>query len=244
MSQRQDEGHEALRANIAAYALGALGADEHNLLEEHLADCAACRGELRWLAPAIDVLPASVEQREPPQRLKRELMRVVERDVAEARREERIAERKGFAARVLGLSALRPAIGLATVLLVVAGVAIGVLATQSEDRPDEETTTLQARGLGGADVDASLAVSDPTEGGTLRVGSIDPVDRGHVYQLWVQRDGDYQPSSLFVPREDGSAEAAVTQSLEGADAVLMTEEPRGGSDQPSSPVYASVALGT
>jgi Anti-sigma-K factor rskA len=55
-----------------------------------------------------------------------------------------------------------------------------------------------------------------------------------VYEVWVERDGALEPSSLFVPRRDGSAEAAVSASLDGAEAVLVTREPRGGSRQPTS----------
>ena len=58
---------------------------------------------------------------------------------------------------------------------------------------------------------------------------------GHVYEVWVERDGTLEPSSLFVPRRDGTAEAAVPGSLDGADAVLVTREPRGGSQRPTSP---------
>ena len=56
-----------------------------------------------------------------------------------------------------------------------------------------------------------------------------------VYEVWVQRDGAMEPSSLFVPRRDGTAEAAVPESLDNADAVLVTREPRGGSRAPTSP---------
>ena len=59
--------------------------------------------------------------------------------------------------------------------------------------------------------------------------------RDQVYEVWVQRDGTLEPSSLFVPRRDQSAEAAVPGPLDGADAVLVTREPRGGSRKPTSP---------
>ncbi|UJA20680.1 anti-sigma factor [Thermoleophilia bacterium SCSIO 60948] len=249
MSAPRETNHEALRENLAAYALGALPPGELDAVEAHLDECAACRAELRWLGPAVDVLPASVEQRRPPERLKRALMAEVERDAATtpATQPESQADRRpSFAQRVLVPLARRPAIALGAVILVLAGVATALIATQgAEQAPGTSTTTLEARNLGGnGEFGATLAVSDPAEGGTLRVDEIAPVDRGHVYQLWVQRNGGVEPSSIFVPREDGSAEAAVTQSLEGADAVLMTEEPRGGSEQPTTAAFASVPIGT
>lgn len=240
------EDHQELRDSLAAYALGALPDDENAALESHLDDCAACRTELRWLEPAIDLLPASVEQRRPPARLKRELMAQVEREAAAEAAASGAGSRSSLVARVLGPLGRRPAIALATVVLVLAGVATALIATQgSGGGAADPATTIQARNLGGnGELSATLAVTDPADGGTLRVDAISPVDRGHVYQLWVERDGAYEPSGLFVPRADGSAEAAVTQSLDGADAVLMTEEPRGGSQQPTSEAFAAVPIGS
>jgi anti-sigma-K factor RskA len=57
--------------------------------------------------------------------------------------------------------------------------------------------------------------------------------RGHVYQTWLQRGKEIVPSSLFVVNEDGSGSAAVG-NLEGVDAVMVSEEPDGGSPQPTS----------
>jgi hypothetical protein len=63
-----------------------------------------------------------------------------------------------------------------------------------------------------------------------------------VYEVWVQRDGKLEPSSLFVPRTNRSGDAAVPDGLNGADAVLVTREPSGGSEQPTSPPVLSVQL--
>jgi hypothetical protein len=42
--------------------------------------------------------------------------------------------------------------------------------------------------------------------------------------------------------DDGTAEAAVPGPLEGADAVLVTREPRGGSRRPTSAPILEAAL--
>ena len=60
-----------------------------------------------------------------------------------------------------------------------------------------------------------------------------------VYEVWVQRGRKLEPSSLFAPRTNHSAEAAVPDGLDGADAVLVTKEPRGGSRQPTIPSPAA-----
>jgi Anti-sigma-K factor rskA len=62
------------------------------------------------------------------------------------------------------------------------------------------------------------------------------------YQVWIKRPGisEPEPSVLFLPR-DGSATAAVP-GAEGAEAVLVTFEPKDGSDEPSSPPALTVPL--
>ncbi len=77
---------------------------------------------------------------------------------------------------------------------------------------------------------SSSATGSP---GILRVQGMPTLASNQVYEVWVQRDGKLEPSSLFVPRTDHSADAAVPDGLDGADAVLVTKEPRGGSKQPT-----------
>ncbi|HWC08565.1 MAG TPA: zf-HC2 domain-containing protein, partial [Solirubrobacterales bacterium] len=55
---------------LAAYALGALEPGEATEVEAHLAECDRCRAHLRWLEPALQVLPESVERIEPPKGLR------------------------------------------------------------------------------------------------------------------------------------------------------------------------------
>jgi hypothetical protein len=50
------------------------------------------------------------------------------------------------------------------------------------------------------------------------------------------------PSSLFHARPNGSASAPIPQDLEGADAVLVTIEPRGGSRGPTSAPLVDLPL--
>ncbi len=58
--------------DLAAYALGALDPGEAAALERHLAGCPACSERLLWLRPAVDLVPASVRQVEPPASLRAE----------------------------------------------------------------------------------------------------------------------------------------------------------------------------
>ncbi len=237
--------HSEIREALAAYSLGAIDGSEQREIELHLDSCASCRAQLRWLSPAIDMLPASVEQLEPPQRLKRSLMRVVDAEAAERASAARVAERSSRRRGLLSMPLLRPIAGLATVALVAAGVLIGVLAGESGDDlvpTSGGSTTVEARAIeDGKNVSAELEVGDGPA--VLYVHRIPELANDKVFQVWIQREGGYRPSATFVPRSDGTAEAAITQSLDGAEAVAVTSEPRGGSESPTTLPFMEVPLG-
>jgi len=52
-------------------------------------------------------------------------------------------------------------------------------------------------------------------------------------QVWVINDDEPEPSGLLEQSGDTAA-APITIPLEGADAIAVTVEPVGGSDQPTS----------
>jgi anti-sigma-K factor RskA len=240
MSDRpnQPTRHERYRDDLAAYALGVLEEPEAAELRSHLAGCEACRMQLRWLQPAVDLLPRSVEQLEPPASLGKRLMATV-------RAEARDASRSGMETakprrwRDWGTLLWRPATALAAAALLIVGAAGGYLLRD----PGESSSVVTAAPSPGAP--RTVAGTLEREGGSAilamsRLPSLPPDD---VYEVWVKRDGTLEPSSLFVPRRDGSAEAAVPGPLDDAEAVLVTREPRGGSRHPTSPPLLRADLG-
>ena len=221
--------HERYRDDLAAYALGALEEREAAELERHLADCEACRLQLRWLEPAVDLLPRSTEQLEPPAGLRERLMATVR---AEARGPGSAGVVAAAPRRRREWVTLirRPATAVAAVALLVLGAAGGYLLHD----PGESSSVIAAQPSPAAP--PALAGTLEREDGSaiLTMSRLPALPRDDVYEVWVERDGALEPSSLFVPRRDGSAEAAVPGSLDGADAVLVTREPRGGSLKPTS----------
>lgn len=234
----QAPSHEELRDDLAAYALGALEEGEAERLRVHLADCDECRRHLRWLEPAVELLPRTVEQLEPPPRLRESVMDAVRTEVPERLRE---PARPGTARwwRGLGGSLWRPATAVAAAAMLVAGAVAGYLI--HEPGGGGTSTTLAATATPAAPRAAGVLERDG-DAGILRVRGLPPLARDRVYEVWVRRDGVLSPSSLFVPRRDRSADAAVPGPLAGADTVLVTSEPRGGSRQPTSPPLLSVTL--
>jgi anti-sigma-K factor RskA len=217
-------GHEQYRDDLAAYALGVLDGPDGEEVRRHLEQCEPCRAHLRWLRPAVDLLPRTVDQLEPPSRLRERLLATVRAEAGEAR------QLRGDAPRPRRWRGWQPLLRPATLVvagaLVFAGAAGGYL-LRGED-----------------DSGSKIAFSSPTTSGTLErqdgsailsMARLPALPRDRVYEVWVERDGRLEPSSLFVPRRDRTAEAAVPGPLDGADAVLVTPEPRGGSRRPTSP---------
>ena len=230
--------HTTHRDEVGAYLLGALSDSERASFEGHLVDCAECRNEVERLRPAADLLPRSVEQVEPPPSLKRSLMEVVEREA-----EERDGAPEGKRARtpigerlrgLLGGS-LRPAlVGAAVVLAVAIGFGIGQLGGDEEGRTVEAKTVVP-------DASGSLKIHDDGSG-TLQVRGMPSLKGGQVYQAWVERDGMIEPEMTFEVTPDGRGAVAVPDDLSDAKAVMVTQEPRGGSRAPTGTPLLTVSL--
>jgi anti-sigma factor RsiW len=215
--------------DLAAYALGALEPDEEATVRDHLDGCERCRSELQWLRPAVDVLPASVPQVEPPRRLKRDLMKTV--------REDARAERGGWWSRRAGWISMRarPALAVAAVALLVAGIAGYAVNEANEDGGSAaETITLAG--------DASGVVERDGDEATLRVSGMQRLDDGDVYQLWYGDSDGVEPAKAFTVGEDGSAETDLGEIPPGTEELMVTEESEPGLPRPQGEVLLSATL--
>jgi anti-sigma-K factor RskA len=225
---------QRLEDDLAAYAIGALSEDEAAAIAAHVSDCTSCSARLRWYAPAVDVLPASVEQRTPPERLRENLMEVVRREAAADAPPEPAperAEKPPWWESLRGLM-LRPATAMAVLILLVVGIGVGYL-LRGTDTVESPSTLVKAESVNNA-VPVSATLERTGDSATLHVNEMPPLANDEVYEVWVRRADVMEPRSTFVLNSDGTAEAAVPGPLNGADAVLVTREPRGGSRQPTT----------
>ena len=72
--------HERYAEELALYALDALRGEERARVDEHLAECAACRRELEQLRGDTALLALSTAGPRPPQRARRRLLDAVARE--------------------------------------------------------------------------------------------------------------------------------------------------------------------
>lgn len=210
-----DVNRDRCGEDVAAYALGALPTADAKAFEAHLDTCALCQHDLAALKPVVDTLGETPAQIEPPARLKRELMAVVEAD-AEQRRRAAKAERPSWIPRVV-----LPGLAAAAVIVVV-----GVFLLGGE-------TTYDAPGPDGAR--ATLTVKD--DDGEIHVEGMKALDSGRVMQVWLMRKGSDTPvptDALFKPNASGAATVTVPGDMRDVTRVLISDEPDGGSAAPTT----------
>lgn len=245
MSSDREDHRVRWDDELAAYVLDALDEREAVAVATHLDECATCSERVDWLAPALDVLPAAVPQEPPPPALRARLLEIVEREAALEAAAKQPASADGGRRRIslpiFGSFAMRPALaGFGVALLLIAGVVGYAL----RDGASSETRTYAAV-ASAEDSLASGTLAVDGDGGTLHVADLPAAGRDEVYQAWVQHTGPgghIVPSSVFVVDDEGVGEVAIPEGLEGADKIMVTQEPAGGSDKPTSDVLLTAAI--
>ena len=119
----------------------------------------------------------------------------------------------------------RPAYAAALGVLVAVAAALGVALLQGGSGG---TRLLQARVQSPAG-QAELQLSHGR--GTLVVRHFPAPAPGHVYEVWLQRasGGPVPTRTLFSVTAHGAADIGLSDSLGGVSAILVTQEPAGGS---------------
>jgi anti-sigma-K factor RskA len=225
--------------DTGAWVLGALPEDEAQTFAAHLEACGGCRDEVARLQAGADVLPRAVRQIVAPPEVRDRVMTVVESEAsllaAASETVDRTAPRRArWKDWAFGL---RPALSAAVACALLAlGIGAGVLAGDGES--GRETTASVTEVL--PSTKAVLRVENGQA--TLRVDGLPAPETGRDYQVWLKPPGEEPRSSgaLFVPSSEGRATVEIPADIEGLEAVLVTNEPAGGSPAPTgNPIIAA-----
>jgi anti-sigma-K factor RskA len=236
-----DTSHERWSEDLSAYLLGALEPAETEALERHVVGCDRCRTELRWLAPALDALPETVERVEPSPQLRARLLAEVREDARRSGPDTAPdPERPGLLAWLRGLAGphWRPLAGGAAVLLIAAAV-VGYAVGNGGSGGGGNITKVQANGAAGVVAAVSM---EGTAHGRIKLSNVAPLPHDRVLEAWLERDGQVEAvPALFVPDGEGEA-ATVLGDMGGVTTVMVTEEPPGGSKAPTSEPIVEIPL--
>ena len=210
---------------LAAYSVAALSSEETEQVRAHLATCRRHDEALASLQAVAERLPLAAAEREPPPELRSRLLEAF--DVGAAR------PRAGLR------WAARPRAGLAYLAAAaVLVLAVGGLATWN--------VILQSNGGGEATVSAEL-VSESGRGrivylenSNIAVLDLDLPEppAGRTYQAW----GIYENGPVSLGLVPSQGVVAVSAELSDASAVAISEEPEGGSLQPTTEPLAVAEL--
>lgn len=229
--------------DAAGYVLRAIPDGERDDYQEHLATCPDCAQKAADLGFVGDALLNAVPQVSAPPEIRNRVMAVVRAESELLRAAGPAADRPAPAPQpepsrrrrwMLSLRATQVA-ALASVALVV-GVGGGALLTGGGAE-----RTVAAR-VDAAGAKARLRLS--ADGAKLVVAGMPSPPEGRVYQVWLDRGRAGRPpeptDALFSVNRDGHASVDVPGDLDGVRAVLVTDEPLGGSRLPTrAPVIAA-----
>lgn len=230
--------------DAAAYVLCAMSDSECETFQAHLGRCAACSAKVAELQCVGDALLSGVPQLTAPPPVRDRVMSIVRAESElllaaghGADRPEPVQRRRRFG--WLSLHPL-PAAGLASVALAL-GIGGSALLSSGGGGATSARTVVAKVDAAGATAQMRLG----SDSAKLVVAGMPSPAEGRVYQVWLDRGGKSTPEptdALFSVSRDGHASVDVPGDLDGVKAVLVTDEPLGGSRIPTRAPVISATL--
>lgn len=209
---------------LAAYSLAALADDEAAVVRAHLANCRRHDASLAELQSVANRLPLAVDDVEPPAALRSRLLDALDTAVAAGSNVTPLSParrpRSAMPARFAYFAAA------AVLVLAVVGLSVWNVILQTGDDDGGATVVAQLTGEAGS----GQVVYLPNQQLAVLTLNLPELPGGHTYQAWRIDDG--QPASLGLVPNTGMV--ALDVDLGSANAVAISDEPAGGSDQPTS----------
>jgi Anti-sigma-K factor rskA/Putative zinc-finger len=260
------EPGEDVHTLVGAYVMDAVSGPDRIRFEEHLADCASCREEIRELREAtarLAVAAAVVPRAE----LKAMALRAAEhtRQLPPVTGEAAAPSVGGAVdPAAAGSRARRPLRRLVPRIAAVAAAALIVLVfvlvtVMHSAQHQLDQAQLRTRAIAAVlnAPDAVMLTSHVSTGGSATVvmshaqhrlvftaAGLHALPSAERYELWLMSPAGAQPAGLFVASRQGLASPMVVSGLARGDWIGMTVEPASGSHQPTSAPVLMLNLGS
>ena len=224
-------GCDEVNELAGVYALDALEAEERDAVREHIESCELHEEFASLRATALSLV-AAAPSREPPVDLRDRIMRSVGEPPVRAQQDSPAGPAPRRVQRLFAWPRAAP-YSLAAVLAVVA-IVLAVWNVTLQGPDDGVTVSRSAPG----DSPHTRLVYLPAERlALLTVEGLDAAPEGHIYQLWVIRDGTPSGAGLF-NTADGRESIVLEIELASDDLIAVTLEPAGGSALPTTdPIF-------
>ncbi|MGJ6981672.1 anti-sigma factor [Aestuariimicrobium soli] len=229
-------------ANAGAYAVNALDADERAAFELHLRGCEPCTREVAEFGETLALLAADGATAAPSTLRASVLAGIADEPILPAAEPRAITDRPSPVGRLTRLGWWVAAAALVAAIALGTGVVSlrhqehqqQIRAQQAERQRAELLAAPDLRVHRAALTDGSqltYLVSQQRAAGMLVASDLADPRQGRVWQLWTMHDGTPRPAGLV--SSGGRVEVWIT-GLAGAQAIAITDEPAGGSDQPTT----------
>ncbi len=216
----------------APYVMNALDPAERDAYETHLSGCQRCQAEVARLEEGALALAENVARKPPPE-LKGRIMDAVTGSVAEVKEIEPARTRWrwewAFAAA-------------AAVAVFFAG--LFVVVSNQLDEAESLSVVLEAEDAVTVDFDSSVGraafiYSEDLGRGVFVERTLREPEGDRVYELWLVGESGPVPAGVFRPDSD---QTVLVEGIEEGLVFAMTEEPAGGSEQPTGEILLSAEL--
>ena len=209
---------------LGAYALKALPKEVEDDVRRHLGTCDA-HGEAVELRAAAMSLGASTAEREPPPALRGRLLAAIEREKSE--QQDSSSRRPSVPLRRFPSRAVAVAASLAV-------LALGLLGWNLAMQFSDDGGPLVREFVGSAPAGSRVILVEEERLAVLRLDALPPLPADRVYQIWAIDGGRPVGVGTFTVAADGGAAVIVALDRESTDVIAITDEPKGGSEQPTT----------
>lgn len=259
-----NDKNEERAQDAALYALGALSESERREFEARASESDETTNEVTAMTETAALLGLAVEPVEPSPELKRNIMAQLTstpqlpREAPQISAVQAAAEHQAPPAalqlktqsRWFSRSALALTAAAAAAALVIGG---GVITNVLGDVTFQQQQADQLAAINAAD-DLQRAEASIETGGTatlvwsaelgssaLIVEGLQPLPGDKTYELWyIRSDGTAVPAGLFSAVGDEPVWRVLEGEMVAGDTVGVTIEPRGGSEQPTTPPIVAI----